>query len=493
MSNQEEIKTPLRYFQASKLGNGVGLTVLQRELPEGETCRTLTIHIFPKFWRKAHNGSTAFALPLGLDNETFHTFVYEMDVVALDESWASQLSTVAPAELQGKLVSEEEEGKTDPLWTETRSRSETEPLGVLNLGHADALWKLIHSYEMAPAPLPDKVDFPPSGVSILPDVPELKIQFYRQFLAQAEEAVRQRKPVFLQTEEELSFIRGRMVTQGLIKRKIYHRMPVLCEYDSLTADNHIWQVIRAAVQVTGQIENEHLQVHSLEIDAHLRDVGIRTSASLLAERLSSTELSRIGANLRNTYLLARSILAKQLGVGVEEPSHAGGVIANLKVVSSDLWEKIVARLLEEELGSKPEEQAQLDLYYKDNGTVAATAKKPDLIVKENDKTVVLDAKYKFRKQNISEAFMSDQYQLTTYAYRMSADAFLAYPHKPGQKPLENEPFYLPKPGSPATGELESAQLSYRIGVLSLPFPEPGEASTAADSIAQLAGLLEKAS
>ncbi|WP_185173656.1 5-methylcytosine restriction system specificity protein McrC [Rothia nasimurium] len=474
MSNHEETwQAPLRYFQASKLGNGVGLTVLQREVPEGEKCRTLTIHILPKLWRDEGTYDTVFTLPEGISTETFHTFVYEMDVIALDESWASHFSRVAPAQLQEQSADEEEEGATDPLWSETRSRPYTEPLGVLNTGHANTLWELINTYGMSPVPLADKIDLPPSGVSILPDVPELKIQFYRQFLRQAEGAVRQRKPVFLQTQDELNFVRGRMVPQGLIKRKIYHRVPVLCEFDSLTADNHIWQVIRAAVQVTGQVEDRYLQAYSVEIDAHLRDVGIKTSAELLGRRLSSTELSRIGSPLRKAYLLARSILAMQLGVGFEEPTYAGGVIANLKVVSSDLWEKIVADYVRQSIPqAEVEEQSNLHLYYRADGTPAAKAKKPDIVLKHGDKTVVYDAKYKkLRGKNIDDALMGDQYQLATYAYRLAADAFLVYPHKPGQEPLHSE-FYLSKPGSPASGRLDLEALSHRIGVLSLPFPGP---------------------
>ncbi|MDO4822413.1 MAG: hypothetical protein Q4A03_10375 [Rothia sp. (in: high G+C Gram-positive bacteria)] len=475
MSDHEEIwQAPLRYFQASKLGNGVGLTVLQREIPEGENCRTLTIHVLPKLWRRKGTYDRVFTLPEGISTETFHTFVYEMDVVALDESWAAHFSKVAPAQLQEQSADEEEEGATDPLWSETRSRPNTEPLGVLNTGHANTLWELINTYGMSPVPLADKIDLPPSCVSILPDVPELKIQFYRQFLRHAEEAVRQRKPVFLQTQDELNFVRGRMVPQGLIKRKIYHRVPVLCEFDSLTADNHIWQVIRAAVQVAGQVEDQYLQAYSVEIDAHLRDVGIRTSAELLGERLSSTELSRIGSHLRKAYLLARSILAKQLGVGFEEPTYAGGVIANLKVVSSDLWEKIVADYLRQSIPqAEVEEQADLHLYYKADGA-AAKAKRPDIVLKHGHSTTVYDAKYKFRQKHIGEASMVDQYQLATYAYRLASDAFLVYPHKPGQEPLQSE-FYLPKPGSSPNGKLGSDALSHRIGVLSLPFPSPGAA------------------
>lgn len=471
----EQAKPPLRYFQASKLGNGVGLTVLQRETPEGESCRTLTIHVLPKLWSDRDSQGKAFTLPTGMGAETFHTFVYEMEVLALDESWASHFSRVAPAGSNELSAEEDEEGKTDPLWSETSARSITAPLGVLNLGHANALWSLIHTHNMSPAPLADRVDLPPAGTSILPDVPELKIQFYRQFLRQAEEAVRQRKPVFLQTQGELNFVRGRMVPKGLIKRKIYHRVPVLCEFDSLTADNHIWQVIRAAVQVVGQVEDSYLQTHSVEIDAHLRDVGIKTSTVLLGERLSSTELSRIGSNLRDAYLLARSILAKQLGVGIEEPTHAGGVIANLKVVSSDLWESIVARHFRAEVEADSdavaEEQAELHLYYKADGSTAATAKRPDLVVKRDGKTTVYDAKYKFRQQHIGDASMSDQYQLATYAYRLAADAFLVYPHKPGQDSLHSE-FHLPQPGSPTSGKLDAAALGYHVGVLSLPFPSP---------------------
>lgn len=287
--------------------------------------------------------------------------------------------------------------------------------------------------------------------------------------------MRQRKPVFLEAQDELTFIRGRMVPQGLMKQKAQHRMPVLCEYDSLTADSHIWQVIRAAVQVTGQETDSHVKSRSIEIDAHLRDVGIKTAAAVLRERLSSTELARVAVSLRNTYLLARSILARQLGIGFESPVYSGGVIANIKIVSSDLWERLVAGYLEEATGLMPDEQLETHLYYDEAGQSAAHPKRPDLVLMGSQRPVVIDAKYKAKPLGIAKASSSDQYQLTTYAYRLAADAFLAYPCPAEQALADYKVSYLAQLGSPPSGKLDNGHLAYRIGVLSLPFPSPGAA------------------
>lgn len=475
MSDYEETQqAPLRYFQASKLGNGVGLTVIQRDVTGSDACQTLTIHVLPKLWQTQNTADIAFVLPNHITDSHFHTFVYEMDVIGLEESWALYLAQVTQARDRGLYELEEtEEGATDPLWTEVKKRPETQPLIPLNPGEADTLWKLVNAKGLEPAVLPDRVDLPPASDSILPDVPQLKIQFYHQFLSQAEEAVRQRKPVFLKTHDELNFVRGRMVPQGLVKRKVQHRMPVLCEYDSLSADSHIWQVIRSAVQITGQEADSHVQSRSVEVDAHLRDVGNKTPTAVLSERLSSTELARVTVSLRNTYLLARSILARQLGIGFEAPVYSGGVIANIKIVSSDLWERLVADYLEEATGLIPNEQLETHLYYDEAGQPTVRPKRPDLVLMGSQRPVVIDAKYKFKRQGIAQAYSSDQYQLTTYAYRLAADAFLAYPCRAEQASVDCKVSYLAQPGSPSNGKLDNGHLAYRIGVLSLPFPSPG--------------------
>lgn len=497
--------TTYRYFRVSGKGNGIGITVLRlvgEENPTGPT--TLTLHVLPKIWSEENRGSKEkdFKLLRTLPDlstsehegkGTWHSYLYEMDTLRLPNEWAECLATVSPnspefeedtqetepvpEEKQQNEIDDKEDGEVDPLWEEVSKpgpgHREVE-LKSLEDDQAKFMWDMLSHYDQRPSREPGHRDFPPSGTDLFPHIPAMREVFYAQFVRYALEAVRHRKPTFLPVQEELGFVRGRMVPRGLIDRKVQRRMPILCEFDALTTDSYIWQVIRAATQLAATSGNQITLGAAVEVDAHIRDVRLIQPSTLLTSSIAANELARLSTDLKKAYLLGRAIISEQFGIGVEEPLTEGGVIANIKYTTSDLWEKIVAGYLQQSITqAEVEEQAELHLYYKNDGSTAATAKSPDIVLKRGDKTIVYDAKYKkLRGKNIDDALMGDQYQLATYAYRLAADAFLVYPHKPRQEPLQSE-FYLPKPGSSPNGKLGSDALSHRIGVLSLPFPSLG--------------------
>ena len=506
--------TAYRYFRVSGKGNGIGITVLRlvgEENPTGPT--TLTLHVLPKIWsdhkklrkewldegkgRKEKDFKLLRTLPdLGTSEhegkDTWHGYLYEMETLQLPDEWARCLAVATPnspefeedaqeTELvtevkQQNEVDDEEEGEVDPLWEEVatpgQNYSKVE-LKSLEDDHAKFMWDMLSHYDQHPSRVAGHRDFPPSGADLFPHIPAIREVFYAQFVRYALEAVRHRKPTFLPVQEELGFVRGRMVPRGLIARRVQQRMPILCEFDALTTDSYIWQVIRAATQLAATSNNQRTLDAAVEVDAHIRDVRLVQPSTLLTSGIVANELARLSADLKKAYFLGRAIISEHFGLGVEEPLTEGGVIANIKYTTSDLWEKIVAEYLQQNIPqAEVEEQAELYLYYENDGSTAAKAKSPDIVLKRGDKTIVYDAKYKnLRGKNIDDALMGDQYQLATYAYRLAADAFLVYPHKPGQEPLQSE-FYLPKPGSPSSGKLGLDALSHRIGVLSLLFPNP---------------------
>lgn len=492
----------LRYFQVSGRGNGIGVTVLRRN-PDVVTVgpTTLTLHIFPKFWsdyfdkkakwandkekeQKVEDYKLVRKLPGSFNTEAknWHTYLYEMDILALSEDWAKCLGLVANKtsdkniDSDGLQLTDEdiEIGEKDPLWKEIidPSADEFDELLELEKTEANFMWELLAEHGMEPQVVPKHKELPPTSMDLLPDVPALQEVFYTQFTYAVKEAIRHRKPVFLPVQEELGFVRGRMVPQGLVDRKVRGRLPVLCEYDALTTDSYVWQVIRAATQAVATSKNEVTVESAIEIDAQIRDISLISVSTLLTNRASSSDLGRMQPSLKTAYLLGRAILNHQFGAGTEEPVSEAGVIANIKYTSSKLWEKIVADyLLQDSQGCTVQEQQELYTFYeKPDGQSIGHPKTPDIVAtrKTDNKVVVLDAKYKFAKNNISQATMGDQYQLMTYSYRMDCDAFLAYPTS-GEASIP-EAYYLAPPGYGVKNNAKGDW--HRIGVLSLPFPSP---------------------
>lgn len=512
--------TNYRYFRVSGRGNGIGITVLRlvgQEAQAGPS--TLTLHVLPKIWsdyqelqkkwlkekpgKKYNRFRLLRTLPDTMSSsefggaDTWHTYLYEMDTLRLPEEWARCLATVTEnsPESGTDLIDEDpvsdkeqhanedaEDGEVDPLWEEVTLDPDDyyqERLKKLEFGDAQFMWDLLSHYNQNHSRVAGHRDFPPAGIELLPDVPAMREVFYSQFVRFALEAVRHRKPVFLPVQEELGFVRGRMVPHGLIDRKVRQSLPVLCEFDALTTDSYIWQVIRAAIQIVATSDKKDTLDAAVEIDAHIRDVRLVQAATLLTSRVPATELARLSSDLKKAYFLGRAIISEQFGIGIEEPLTEGGVIANIKYTSSTLWEKIVAEYMRQSVkGASVREQEKLHLYYKrkDRRSYTGSPKKPDIVVADNEKTVVFDAKYKFPATSVIDAGMGDQYQLTTYSYRMGCSAFLVYPQKVtaiDKLKKEKGSLFLPPPGYDGSSDRQPDEAKWcRIGVLTLPFPSP---------------------
>ncbi|MDY6052043.1 MAG: hypothetical protein SPI83_06500 [Rothia sp. (in: high G+C Gram-positive bacteria)] len=501
--------TAYRYFRVSGKGNGVGITVLRlvgEENPTGPT--TLTLHVLPKIWSDYKLLRTLPDLSTSEHEgkDTWHSYLYEMDTLQLPDEWAKCLAAATPNSTEfeeetqeTELVSEvkqhgeeddREDGEVDPLWQEVTQPGKDHhkvELKPLEDDHAKLMWDMLSHYDQHPSRVAGHRDFPPAGTELFPHIPAMRGVFYAQFVRYALEAVRHRKPTFLPIQEELGFVRGRMVPRGLVDRKVQRRMPILCEFDALTTDSYIWQVIRAATQLAATSNNQRTLDAAVEVDAHIRDVRLVQPSTLLTSGIAANDLARLSADLKKAYFLGRAMISENFGIGVEEPLTEGGVIANIKYTTSDLWEKIVAGYMRQSVDEATvDEQKKLYLYYDGKKSAFVTPKTPDLIVTAQQKTTVFDAKYKFPKESITQASMSDQYQLTTYSYRMGCSAFLVYPELEveqktsggGSQCNKVSSLFLAPPGygiKGIEGQPQKSEGWSRIGVLSLPFPSPGAA------------------
>lgn len=413
----------------------------------------------------------------------------------------------------GILGGEPEDGQRDPLWREValtaRLRGalpgylpalpcvdETAGLSA-GANPVSLLWSVIDHVHGEPATGADRRDPPVGGVDLLPELPGLEQIVYRQLLARTEDALQHRRPTFLPISEELAFVRGRMDPQGVIRRTARRRLPVLCEFDSLSADSALWQTVRGAVQiVASEAVDPGDRERALTCDAQLRDVTAEPAHVLLAAGVPAAQLQRMPMVTRLAYRYARAVLARRHGVDPEECTQAAGVLVNLKYPSSMLWEKLVAEYLKTALdgiGRTVTEQYRLHVFFRESGPSApepVSAKRPDLVVLEPPTSrpgdsqcplLVVDAKYKpWPADGFAGASMTDQYQLATYAYRLNADAFLAHPVVTDLSEKAMDRLVLAEPGAPALNPVsEHWAPRLHIGAVALPFPAPGGRSLAA--------------
>ncbi|MDO4918244.1 hypothetical protein [Kocuria sp.] len=407
----------------------------------------------------------------------------------------------------GVVGSDAEDGEKDPLWREVALTARLrgtlrEDLPALpradgTAGPADPvslLWSVIDHVQGEPATGADRRDPPAGGVDLLPDLPGLEQIVYRQLLARTEDALQHRRPTFLPVTEELAFVRGRMDPQGLIRRTARRRLPVLCEFDSLSADSALWQTVRGAVQiVASEAKAPEDRERALTCDAQLRDVTVEPAHVLLASGVPPAQLQRMPVETRLAYRYARAVLARRHGVDPEESTHTAGVLVNLKYPSSVLWERLVGEYLRAALGRSEmtvTEQYRLNVFFRDPDAPgsdgewkAVSAKRPDLVVLgppadepggDGRPLLVVDAKYKrWPEDGFTGASMGDQYQLATYAYRLDVDAFLAHPvvTQPQEKSVDT--LVLADPGAPALQAVGATRAERpHVGSLALPFPAP---------------------
>ena len=207
-------------------------------------------------------------------------------------------------------------------------------------------WRILEHYHQAPVEDATSRTVPPQGLGIFSRIDWLQEPTYRKFLNLCKNALEHRRPRFESETDELGFVRGRMVLDKLVDRQATHRTGVVCEFDSLTTDIHLWQVIRAGLQrVAMQAKDAQLRQQALGYEATLRDVSVHNAQTLLNERLSPTFMARIPDEQALAYRYARAIIAQQFGFGFDTDPYEAGVIANIKYDTSILWETMLEKAL----------------------------------------------------------------------------------------------------------------------------------------------------
>lgn len=468
----------MAWFQASEQGNGIGLTVLRATSARLGIKQSLFIYVLPKFWRETIAPATTSQTWLldtdDLAYERTTISLYERDILGLPEAWGEVLRK-AVTEASDESYSEDsgasqnpehnlkevdieaEDGTRDRLWREVVDlRTKCSKAVVGGRQTIDGFWQLIKD-EISPI-LAD----PPPGISVLIEEPSARRAYLEFFLDAARNHIARRRPEFRPSIEALNAIRGRMLVPELVRRSAYRTLPVWCEFDSLTADTHVWQAIRRAViACANEMSNDsHLLDLALESDARLSDVPIESIPVILATAATEAPTIR-DRDLRAVHRVALAILRHEVLLAEPARDESDGLVFMFKVATSRIWERLVAEAVNST-------KKYVAIRNPDGKRIFANGEKKcvDIAVYDResngDLVLILDGKYKSAPASISNAAMGDQYQIYAYANLWGVPAFLVYPGGLAAN--------IPR------SEISVALVNHggHAGIVQLAFPEPGK-------------------
>jgi hypothetical protein len=472
----------LSWFRVSERGNGVGLTVLN----DGQSQSSLVIHVLPKLWRGPISARSIQAPVAGGSLD-----VYEGDFVGFPPVWAARMETTTSSIAESD--EQREPGAGDQLWAPVARPRQPEPT-VPRPKHRSAMWDPLLRNHQQVAPVRGSISDFAAAAGVFASLPELRPLLQSVFVDRAMAAIHLRKPVYREVVESLGVVRGRILTAPLLRRHATRALRIDCEFDMLTGDDHLWRAVKTALLASTEAIARTDQVR--EATARLEDVGSEQAASVLA-RANRRTLSR-DPKLNELYDLAIAVLRGDARYSGESVT-ASGVAINVKFVTSDLWEHLLAGAFERAgaLVSTP----RLRVFYRggSSGWEAPTWKAPDLTVTPpSGGPIIIDAKY-MTSYSLSTAPMSAQYQIATYALRSGAPAFLVFSAPAGETTSTDiaadvalvpahwdnwEQEHLPDP---------TTTQNALVGSFRFQFPSPDDASADVLLSAQAQQLLELAS
>lgn len=287
---------------------------------------------------------------------------------------------------------------------------------------------------------------------------------------------------YVAVTQPLAAVRGRILTEGLVRHVATRTMTLLCAFDELTEATPLFRVLLTAlrcVAAAGQPASPFDKMEGFS-QVSLRAValthqltGIRPFAVAEAARCARTiRLNRATRRWQEALDLATFILREQELL----PGAASGkrsAAFSLKIVTPTLWEQILKEALD-----APEQGLQV-VPRGEQRTLTPWSRlgnnsRPDLLVRAtNSKRLwCIDAKYKLLGDG-----KADQYQLFAYSHLARVDnhdappdaCFLAYPMLAYPDPHHGEvqsPRSYPRNAFAGEGKNEPS-----LNILRVPFPK----------------------
>ena len=462
------------FLQASGRGDGCGVAVVG--IAAGKQQIRLCVTVLPKVWASASAPELVTtidlsALETGQVNR-LNVVVYETQRVRLTGA-EKTVETVGDALTGLKFDPGDAATEKKPARLfERAARCQSKPRDseAEQDRQVRAFWTMMSHVKFS------GLITPPRGVAdsasaetyiaekLLPNVTALEPLVQQEFLRLAEKFVRRRRPEFRHHIDDMSAVRGRIVTSGLVRRAARGQQAVACEFDELDADVPWQQVIRFAAGMVSRHNghsNDRLAGRAARVARILADchsLHPRVARQMCSSgALKAPRKARFAAE---TLELARWLILARYPFGVQEDctSRPQAVAAGVRVPTSRLWERLLAGVKVEHIGTLEQHSETVRIRQK-----AGMEKSPDLCVRSEGGDVIawFDAKYKMRRPRFEAMPMADQYQQYAYAAATGKPTVFVYVSDSEHPGKLSEDVILVN-GSPGPG----------VGVATVPFPRP---------------------
>ncbi|WP_163931341.1 McrC family protein [Paraferrimonas sp. SM1919] len=215
-------------------------------------------------------------------------------------------------------------------------------------------------------------------------------------------------------QENLNTIRGRINFTQNLNQNIANRAKFVCDFDELTVDNPHNQQIKALLGVlVNRVTNQQLQQQMIQLRGLFAGVKKVVASSQVITKLpynrrngSFAPIMKLGAMLLDGY-----------APGLSDGKHtAPAMLFDM----NKLFEQFIAAQIRLVVAKEPSLR-QLQVNTQDQSkslAVNAFGLQPDIVIKSNESTIVLDTKWKdLSSHDVSQA---DAYQMYAYASRYGA-------------------------------------------------------------------------
>lgn len=474
-------------LQASKNGNGCGIAIVPLEM--GDLRGVLEVTVVPKFWEGSRcqqvelpkEGNLARPAP-GVPPTPTRAVVPEMGYLVL--SGDPDLVEQARQGLTGlkfdKGRDEESDGDEGAREATLFDQVISAPEKKDGRGPDDAarrfLWQLVAPYsDLVKHNRGEHGRFGYFGGEFIAHIPELKPLVAHWLISESELALPRRRPHFRDERAELGAVRGRIVTEGLVRRMARHRAGVECEYTELDND-HPWQrLLRCAIRSAGAApellsDNDRwgFVSRAQRLDRLLQDVALVPPKDALAQ-IGRGRLQRKNRHAQDAVWLARAYLREHFPAGPGDAAEGGKAVAfGLRFSTARLFERLLARALVTVGDQEWETFVPCGVAIRDP---QGNPKQPDLAArpKEGHVKVYLDAKYKADPGSLDAMGMSDQYQQYAYAVASGKPVVMVFVRE------ENGVSGSEGTRTACAMVRGTVDCSIRLGMVGVPFPKPGGA------------------
>jgi McrBC 5-methylcytosine restriction system component len=435
---------PHRWFQVSKNGKNCG--VLLFSVLVGGQSKTIQVVVLPKFWSPNWNLDEKLVTELDLDaivdepSSVVSVEVCEMDFIYLvadsDEDvqnasrfliqkFASSKASEPSYRLVEPVLHPRQKPWTSPPASTSRSRDMWRLFAQLDGIAEDLEWPSEISTEIPPL----------LTTPVLESLKDLRPLLSEVFVNEAERHVRNLRPEFTNSTDELRLPRGRISGEALLRRRVNRVLPIECEFDELSHQTPWNDLVLAASRV---VAGDALLRESTRRRAS--SLAMRIPANIVSPRdaLRAVRMKRISRKHRSSRLcfeLAASILRGDWSWGPEESDVISrpGFVFGLSIRMDKVFERLLGTLNSSDgrlhLNNRKERDAsapQVKIHLREADR-HLNPKVPDLTyVSQRGSTVLVDAKYKDAPSSFQAMPGSDQYQQYAYAATSGKSVIFCY-------------------------------------------------------------------